>query len=48
MCKTGYTVNARENIATDVTLSRDLSKCDNFRPVRDHTSPLALITGLVS
>uniref|UniRef100_A0A8C1HQV8 Apolipoprotein Bb, tandem duplicate 1 n=1 Tax=Cyprinus carpio carpio TaxID=630221 RepID=A0A8C1HQV8_CYPCA len=46
MCKTGYTVNAREDIATDVTLNRDLSKCDNFRPVKDHTSPLALITGL--
>uniref|UniRef100_A0A8C1M594 Apolipoprotein Bb, tandem duplicate 1 n=2 Tax=Cyprinus carpio TaxID=7962 RepID=A0A8C1M594_CYPCA len=46
MCKTGYTVNTRENIATDVTLNRDLSKCDNFRPVKDHTSPLALITGL--
>ncbi|XP_026088611.1 apolipoprotein B-100-like [Carassius auratus] len=46
MCKTGYTVNARENIATDVTLNRDLSKCDNFRPIMDHTSPLALITGL--
>ncbi|XP_043076199.1 apolipoprotein Bb, tandem duplicate 1 [Puntigrus tetrazona] len=46
MCKTGYTVNARENIATDVTLNRDLSNCDNFRPVKDHTSPLALITGL--
>uniref|UniRef100_A0A671N175 Apolipoprotein B-100-like n=1 Tax=Sinocyclocheilus anshuiensis TaxID=1608454 RepID=A0A671N175_9TELE len=46
MCKTGYTENAREDIATDVTLNRDLSKCDNFRPVKDHTSPLALITGL--
>ncbi|KAL0164731.1 hypothetical protein M9458_040484, partial [Cirrhinus mrigala] len=46
MCKTGYTVNAREDIATDVTLNRDLSKCDNFSPVKDHTSPLALITGL--
>ncbi|XP_026146609.1 LOW QUALITY PROTEIN: apolipoprotein Bb, tandem duplicate 1 [Carassius auratus] len=46
MCKTGYTVNTREDIATDVTLNRDLSKCDNFRPVKDHTSPLALITGL--
>ncbi|XP_041950313.1 apolipoprotein B-100-like isoform X2 [Alosa sapidissima] len=46
LCKTDYTVNAREDIATDVTLTRDLSRCDQFRPVRDHTSPLALITGM--
>ncbi|KAI7799465.1 apolipoprotein Bb, tandem duplicate 1 [Triplophysa rosa] len=46
LCKTGYSVNAREDIATDVTLNRDLSKCDNFRPIKDHTSPLALITGM--
>ncbi|XP_077076182.1 apolipoprotein Bb, tandem duplicate 1 [Siphateles boraxobius] len=46
VCKTGYSVNAREDIATDVTLNRDLSKCDHFRPVKDHTSPLALITGM--
>ncbi|XP_048062837.1 apolipoprotein B-100-like [Megalobrama amblycephala] len=46
VCKTGYSVNSREDIATDVTLNRDLSKCDNFRPVKDHTSPLALITGM--
>ncbi|XP_067273720.1 apolipoprotein B-100-like [Pseudorasbora parva] len=46
MCKTGYSVNAREDIATDVTLNRDLSKCNNFRPIKDHTSPLALITGM--
>ncbi|KAK7132946.1 hypothetical protein R3I94_014989 [Phoxinus phoxinus] len=46
VCKTGYSVNAREDIATDVTLHRDLSKCDNFSPIKDHTSPLALITGM--
>ncbi|XP_031437274.1 apolipoprotein B-100-like [Clupea harengus] len=46
LCKTGYTVNAREDIATDVTLTRDLSSCDQFKPVSDHTSPLALITGM--
>ncbi|KAA0708532.1 Apolipoprotein B-100 [Triplophysa tibetana] len=45
-CKTGYSVNTREDIATDVTLNRDLSRCDNFRPIKDHTSPLALITGM--
>ncbi|XP_051954733.1 apolipoprotein Bb, tandem duplicate 1 [Xyrauchen texanus] len=46
LCKTGYSVNTREDIATDVTLNRDLSKCDHFRPLRDHTSPLALMTGM--
>lgn len=48
LCKTDYTVNAREDIATDVTLNRDLSRCDQFRPIKDHTSPLAIITGMVS
>ncbi|XP_034169697.2 apolipoprotein Bb, tandem duplicate 1 isoform X1 [Pangasianodon hypophthalmus] len=46
LCKTDYTVNTREDIATDVTLNRDLSRCDQFRPIRDHTSPLAIITGM--
>lgn len=34
--------------AIDVSLSRDLSKCDKFVPMRDHTSPLALISGMVT
>uniref|UniRef100_A0A8C4GXR4 Vitellogenin domain-containing protein n=1 Tax=Dicentrarchus labrax TaxID=13489 RepID=A0A8C4GXR4_DICLA len=45
-CKTYYSVNAREDIATDISLDRDLSRCDKFVPMRDHTSPLALITGM--
>ncbi|XP_076612758.1 apolipoprotein Bb, tandem duplicate 1 [Chaetodon auriga] len=45
-CKTYYTVNAREDIATDISLNRDLSRCDKFVPMRDHTSPLALISGM--
>ncbi|KAM3603472.1 uncharacterized protein V6R79_023045 [Siganus canaliculatus] len=45
-CKTYYTVNAREDIATDITLNRDLSRCEKFVPMRDHTSPLALISGM--
>ncbi|KAM9703097.1 apolipoprotein Bb, tandem duplicate 1 [Menidia menidia] len=45
-CKTYYNVNAREDIATDITLNRDLSRCDKFVPMRDHNSPLALITGM--
>ncbi|XP_054618355.1 apolipoprotein Bb, tandem duplicate 1 [Dunckerocampus dactyliophorus] len=46
MCRTYYTVNAKQDIATDISLERDLSTCDKFVPVRDHTSPLALISGL--
>ncbi|XP_059212875.1 apolipoprotein B-100-like [Centropristis striata] len=46
ICKTTYTVNAREDIATDISLTRDLSRCDKFSPMRDHTSPLALISGM--
>ncbi|XP_069578456.1 apolipoprotein B-100-like, partial [Brachyistius frenatus] len=46
MCKTHYSVNSREDIATDISLDRDLSRCDKFVPMRDHTSPLALISGM--
>uniref|UniRef100_A0A667Y3E0 Apolipoprotein B n=1 Tax=Myripristis murdjan TaxID=586833 RepID=A0A667Y3E0_9TELE len=45
-CKTHYSVNARQDIATDISLTRDLSRCDKFVPMRDHTSPLALISGM--
>uniref|UniRef100_A0A8C3ALV4 Vitellogenin domain-containing protein n=1 Tax=Cyclopterus lumpus TaxID=8103 RepID=A0A8C3ALV4_CYCLU len=47
LCPTNFSVNARENIATDVTVSRDLSKCDYFVYHKQVTSPLALITGMV-
>ncbi|XP_026174369.1 apolipoprotein B-100-like [Mastacembelus armatus] len=46
VCNTDFTVNTREDIATDVTVSRDLSKCDWFRAHRQSTSPLALISGM--
>ncbi|KAE8286765.1 Apolipoprotein B-100 [Larimichthys crocea] len=46
VCPTDFTVNTREDIATDVTVSRDLSKCDSFFARRQDTSPLALITGM--
>ncbi|KAM4713132.1 apolipoprotein Bb, tandem duplicate 1 [Anableps anableps] len=45
-CGTSYTNNAREDIVTDISLHRDLSRCDKFVPIRDHNSPLALITGM--
>ncbi|XP_070782434.1 apolipoprotein B-100-like [Enoplosus armatus] len=46
ICKTHYSINTREDIATDISLTRDLSRCDKFIPLRDHTSPLALISGM--
>ncbi|XP_077567723.1 apolipoprotein B-100-like [Stigmatopora nigra] len=46
LCATDFTVHARADIATDVTTSRDLSKCDSFRPEKQATSPLALISGM--
>ncbi|XP_035534608.1 apolipoprotein B-100-like [Morone saxatilis] len=46
ICPTDFTVNVREDIATDVTVSRDLSKCSSFFARRQDTSPLALITGM--
>uniref|UniRef100_A0A9J8CEX0 Vitellogenin domain-containing protein n=1 Tax=Cyprinus carpio carpio TaxID=630221 RepID=A0A9J8CEX0_CYPCA len=46
ICATDVKVNTKEDIATDVTLTRDLSGCDAFKTQRSHTSPLAIITGL--
>ncbi|KAM9840239.1 apolipoprotein Bb, tandem duplicate 1 [Aulostomus maculatus] len=45
MCKTYTTVTAGDDM-TSMALSRDLSKCDKFVPMRDYTSPLALISGM--
>ncbi|CAL8315296.1 unnamed protein product [Boreogadus saida] len=45
-CKTKSTINERQTIATDITVSRDLSSCDKFVPMRDQTSSLALISGM--
>lgn len=47
VCPTEYTVNAREDIATDVSVSRDLSGCDWFSAHSQDVSPLAIINGLV-
>uniref|UniRef100_A0A8C5G644 Apolipoprotein B-100-like n=1 Tax=Gouania willdenowi TaxID=441366 RepID=A0A8C5G644_GOUWI len=46
VCPTAITVNSREDIATDVTINRDLSGCDWFIARRQATSPLALISGM--
>lgn len=47
ICSNDFSVNAKQDIATDVTLIRDLSKCDQFIPRWQVTSPLALISGMV-
>ncbi|XP_029966918.1 apolipoprotein B-100-like [Salarias fasciatus] len=46
VCATDFTVNSREDIATEVTVDRDLSRCDWFFARRQDTSPLALISGM--
>ncbi|XP_039641503.1 apolipoprotein B-100 isoform X5 [Perca fluviatilis] len=45
-CLTDYLVHARKDIATDVTLSRDLSQCDQFYSRKLVNSPLALLQKL--
>ncbi|XP_070698840.1 apolipoprotein B-100 [Pempheris klunzingeri] len=45
-CLTDYLVNARKDIATHVTLSRDLSQCDQFYSRELANSPLALLQKL--
>uniref|UniRef100_A0A8D0D7V1 Apolipoprotein B n=1 Tax=Sander lucioperca TaxID=283035 RepID=A0A8D0D7V1_SANLU len=45
-CLTEYLVHARKDIATDVTLSRDLSQCDQFYSRKLVNSPLALLQKL--
>ncbi|KAK2856130.1 hypothetical protein Q5P01_004865 [Channa striata] len=44
VCSTNFTINSRE--PTDVTFTRDLSKCSWFTPHWQATSPLALISGM--
>ncbi|XP_051908802.1 apolipoprotein B-100-like isoform X2 [Hippocampus zosterae] len=46
ICTTDFTVNARGDIATDVTISRDLSSCDGFSAHKQASSPLALLAGM--
>ncbi|XP_056151440.1 apolipoprotein B-100 [Lampris incognitus] len=46
LCLTNHRVNARKDIAIDVSLSRDLSQCDQFYSRAMTNSPLALLQGL--
>lgn len=36
------------NVAEDISINRDLKACDNFSPIRDYVSPIAIVKGLVS
>ncbi|XP_045436454.1 apolipoprotein B-100 isoform X1 [Pipistrellus kuhlii] len=46
-CSSDFTVKARKgNVATEVSIERNLEKCDHFQPVSTGVSPLALIKGL--
>lgn len=48
-CSSDFTVKTRKgNVATEISIERDLEKCDHFTPVSTGVSPLALIKGMVS
>ncbi|NWX20552.1 APOB protein, partial [Aegotheles bennettii] len=34
------------NVAEDISITRDLKACDNFSPIRDYVSPIAIVKGL--
>ncbi|NWJ03200.1 APOB protein, partial [Crypturellus undulatus] len=34
------------NVAEDISINRDLKVCDNFSPIRDYVSPIAIVKGL--
>ncbi|KFP55088.1 Apolipoprotein B-100, partial [Cathartes aura] len=34
------------NVAEDISINRDLKACDNFSPIRDYVSPIAIVKGL--
>uniref|UniRef100_A0A8C0UMN6 Apolipoprotein B n=1 Tax=Cyanistes caeruleus TaxID=156563 RepID=A0A8C0UMN6_CYACU len=36
------------NVAEDISITRYLKGCDNFSPIRDHVSPIAIVKGLNS
>ncbi|XP_072354971.1 apolipoprotein B-100 [Scyliorhinus torazame] len=45
-CTSEVTVNNRvNNVATQMTVKRDLTACNRFTPTTDYRSPLALLTG---
>lgn len=48
-CSSDFTVKTRKgNVATEISIERNLEKCDGFEPISTGVSPLALIKGAVS
>ena len=48
-CSTDFTVKTKKgNVATEISIERNLGKCDHFQPISTGVSPLALIRGMVS
>lgn len=48
-CSSDLTVETKEaNVATGISIERDLENCDHFKPISTGVSPLALIKGMVS
>ncbi|KAK2493270.1 hypothetical protein MC885_004097 [Smutsia gigantea] len=46
-CSSDFTVKTRKgNVATAISIERNLDKCDGFKPISTGVSPLALIKGM--
>ncbi|KAB0380800.1 hypothetical protein FD755_008584 [Muntiacus reevesi] len=46
-CSTDFTVKTKKgNVATEISIERNLEKCDHFQPTSTGVSPLALIRGM--
>ncbi|OWK10010.1 hypothetical protein Celaphus_00005334 [Cervus elaphus hippelaphus] len=46
-CSTDFTVKTKKgNVATEISIERNLEKCDHFQPISTGVSPLALIRGM--
>ncbi|XP_077008302.1 apolipoprotein B-100 [Tamandua tetradactyla] len=47
-CSSDFTVKAKKgNVATEISIERNLEKCDHFKPVSTSVSPLAVIRGMI-
>ncbi|XP_023475214.2 apolipoprotein B-100 [Equus caballus] len=47
-CSSNFTVKTRKgNVATEISIERNLDKCDHFKPMSTGVSPLALIKGMI-
>nr|XP_005012961.3 LOW QUALITY PROTEIN: apolipoprotein B-100 [Anas platyrhynchos] len=46
-CDTEVEFKSRKgNVAEDISINRNLKACDNFSPIRDYVSPIAVVKGL--